>query len=96
MNQASEIKNLLVLARRDHIAAMRVAASLTIHDHQIQILFLCEADLGTEEAKEYLELLEFSEIVPKTILPSIANQIECLGGLDASGLMKEADQTISL
>ena len=69
MNQASEIKNLLVLARRDPIEAMRVAAGLTIHDHQVQILFLCEADLGTEEAKEYLELLEFSEIVPKTILP---------------------------
>ena len=57
---------------------------------------MCEADLGTEEAKEYLELLEFSEIVPKTILPSMGNQIECLDGLDASGLMEEADQTISL
>ena len=96
MNQASEIKNLLVLARRDPIEAMRVAAGLTIHDHQVQILFLCEADLGTEEAKEYLELLEFSEIVPKTILPSMGNQIECLDGLGASRLMEEADQTISL
>ena len=96
MNQASEIKNLLVLARRDPIEAMRVAAGLTIHDHQVQILFLCEADLGTEEAKEYLELLEFSEIVPKTILPSMGNQIECLDGLDASRLLEEADQTISL
>ena len=57
VNQASEIKNLLVLAHRDPIKAMRVAAGLTIHDHQVQILFLCEADLGTEEAKEYLELL---------------------------------------
>ena len=35
-------------------------------------------DLGTEEAKEYLELLEFWEIVAKTILPSMGNQIECL------------------
>ena len=96
MNQASEIKNLLVLARRDPIVAMRVAAGLTIHDHQVQILFLCEADLGTEEAKEYLELLEFSEIVPKKILPSMGNQIECLDGLDASRLIEEADQTISL
>ena len=50
-----------MLARRDPIEAMRVAAGLTIHDHQVQILFLCEADLGTEEAKEYLELLEFSD-----------------------------------
>ena len=49
-------------------------------------------DLRTEEAKEYLELLEFSEIVPKTILPSMGNQIECLDGLDASRLMEEADQ----
>ena len=65
MNQASEIKNLLVLARRDPIEAMRFAAGLTIHDHQVQILFLCEADLGTEEAKEYLELLEFSELFQK-------------------------------
>ena len=96
MIQASEIKFLLVLARRDPIEAMRVAAGLTIHDHQVQILFLCEADLGTEEAKEYLELLEFSKIVPKTILPCIGNQIECLCGLDPSLLMEEADQTISL
>ena len=59
-------------------------------------LFLCKADLGTEEAKEYLELLEFSEIVPKRILLSIGNQIEFLDGLDASSLMEEADQTISL
>ena len=95
MNQASEIKNLLVLARRDPIETMRVAAGLTIHDHQVKF-FLCETDLGTEEAKEYLELLEFSEIVPKTILPSMGNQIECLDGLDASRLMEEADQTISL
>ena len=59
MNQASEINNLLVLARRDTIEAMRVVEGLTIHDHQVQILFLCEADLGTEEANKYLELLEF-------------------------------------
>jgi len=26
----------------------------------------------------------------------MGNQIECLDGLDASGLMEEADQTISL
>ena len=85
-----------MLAHQDPIEAMRVAAGLTIHDHQVQILNLCEADLRTEEAKEYLELLEFSEIVPKKILPSMGNQIEYLDGLDASRLMEEADQTIIL
>ena len=61
-----------------------------------RFFFLCEADLGIEEAKEYMELLEFSEIVPKMILPSMGNQIECLDRLDASRFMEEADQTISL
>ena len=85
-----------MLARRDPIEAMRVAAGLTIHDHQVRILFLCEADLETEEAREYLELLELSEIVPQSILSSMGNQMECLEELQGARMLEEADQLISL
>jgi hypothetical protein len=96
VNQGSKTKKLLVLARRDPIEAMRVAAGLTIHDHQVRILFLCEADLETEEAREYLELLELSEIVPQSILSSMENQMECLDVIQGSKMMADADQLISL
>ena len=96
MNQASDIKKLLVLARLDPIEAMRVAAGLTIHDHQVRILFLCEVDLQTEETREYLELLELSEIVPQSILSSMENQMECLDVIQGSKMMADADQLISL
>jgi hypothetical protein len=57
---------------------------------------LCEADLETEEAREYLELLELSEIVPQSILSSMENKMECLDVIQGSKMMADADQLISL
>ena len=45
----STIKSILVLARRDHAEAMRVAAGLTIFGHQVGLVFMREAVAETEE-----------------------------------------------
>ena len=42
-------KSILVLARRDHAEAMRVAAGLTIFGHQVGLVFMTAPVAETEE-----------------------------------------------
>lgn len=63
MNQP---KSLLVLGRRDHTEAMRVAAGLTIFGHTVHLVFMTAPVEVTEENAAQAELLELSDIVPHT------------------------------
>lgn len=60
-------KSILILGRRDPTEAMRVAAGLSILDHQLSIIFLMPVP-DTPENTEMAELLEFSDIESKTTL----------------------------
>lgn len=78
---ADTIKSILLLARRDHAEAMRVAAGLTIFGHQVRLVFMDRPVADTPENAEQAELLELAEIVPETTV-----QAEDLPRLDRSRL----------
>ncbi len=59
-------KNVLVLGRRDHAEAMRVAAGLTIFGHMVRLIFMDRPVKENAENLEQAELLELADIVPET------------------------------
>ncbi len=71
-------KRILVLARRDHTEAMRVAAGLTICGHEIRLVFMREAVADTEANAEQAELLELCDIEPETTLKEMADDVPFL------------------
>ncbi|MEO1765924.1 hypothetical protein [Thiobacter aerophilum] len=88
-------RKLLVLARRDHAEAMRVAAGLTIFGHQVRLVFMDRLVAETEENAAMAELLALSDIAPET---TVAEQTD-LAYLDAAALgaaIAEADGVLSL
>lgn len=63
---SDQIKSILLLARRDHAEAMRVAAGLTIFGHQVRLVFMDRPVADSPENAEQAELLELAEISPET------------------------------
>ncbi|MEW6133681.1 MAG: hypothetical protein AB1591_11045 [Pseudomonadota bacterium] len=92
---SADRKTILVLARRDHAEAMRVAAGLTIFGHRLRLVFMDRVVEETPQNMAMAELLELSDIAPET---TVANQ-EGLPLLDAAGLaaaLAEAEMVLSL
>ena len=88
------IKNILVLARRDHAEAMRVAAGLTIAGHGVRIVFMTKPVEDTPENREQAETLELCDIEPETTVEG-----EDLSFLDNAALslaFLKADDIVTL
>lgn len=89
-------KKLLVLARRDHAEAMRVAAGLTIFGHTVNLIFMDHPVAESAENAANAELLELTGIEPLTTVAAMADDLPLL---DAAGLARactEADGVLSL
>jgi len=89
----SSIKTILLLGRRDHAEAMRVAAGLTIFGHQVRLVFMNTPVADTPENAQQFELLELADISPETTVAE-----EQLPWLDMAALaedMLEADFIMS-
>lgn len=89
-------KNILVLARRDHAEAMRVAAGLTIFGHHVDLVFM---DRPVEESTENAanaELLEMCDIAPQTTVEAMADDLPLLDAAALASALQSADITISL
>ncbi|MFO1299113.1 MAG: hypothetical protein U1F17_01735 [Burkholderiaceae bacterium] len=89
-------KNLLVLARRDHAEAMRVAAGLTIFGHRVSLVFMTGPVEETPENAANAELLELTGIEPQTCVAAMADELPLL---DAAGLARaiaSSDAVLSL
>lgn len=89
-------KSILVLGRRDHTEAMRVAAGLTIVGNDVRLIFMTKPVVDTEANAEQAELLELSDITPETTVQEMA---EDLAFLDADALgqaIAESDRVVSL
>lgn len=71
-------KSILVLARRDHGEAMRVASGLTIAGHQVRLIFMTGPVAETDENAAHAELLELSDIVPETTVSAMADDLDYL------------------
>ncbi len=89
-------KRLLVLARRDHLEAMRVAAGMTIFGHRVRLVFMgrpvSEQIAGSEQA----ELLELSGIEPETTVAAMAGMMPLLDAGQLAVAIGDADGVVNL
>ncbi len=89
-------KKLLVLARRDHAEAMRVAAGLTIFGHQVGLVFMTGPVAETPETTANAELLELTGIEPQTTVAEMADNLPLLDAAALALAMTSADIVLSL
>lgn len=89
-------KSILVLARRDHAEAMRVAAGLTIFGHQVGLVFMTAPVAETEENAANAELLEMTGIAPQTTVAAMAEDLPLLDAAALGERMQTADYVVSL
>jgi hypothetical protein len=89
-------KRILVLARRDHAEAMRVASGLTIFGHSVRLVFMQGPVVQTAKIAAMAELLELSGISPETTVAAMAGELPLLDA-DALGAgMVEADAVVNV
>lgn len=89
-------KRILVLGRRDHTEAMRVAAGLTIAGHNIRLIFMTKAVEETAENELQAELLDLSDIVPETTVPSMSSDLIFLNAEDLANAIFNSDSVINV
>jgi hypothetical protein len=87
-------KNLLVLGRRNHAEAMRVAAGLTIFGHHVRLVFMTSPVEESEANAEQAELLELSDIVPVTTVAG--TELDQINPAELAIAMLESDGVINL
>ena len=89
-------KNILVLARRDHLEAMRVAAGLTIFGHQLRLVFMSRPVSEEVATSEQAELLELSGIEPETTLQEMKGLLPVLEPQELAQAMITADEVVNV
>lgn len=89
-------KNLVVLARRDHAEAMRVAAGLTILGHAVGLFVMDRPVDETPENAANAELLELSGIEPATTVAAMAGDLPLLDADALARRLAGADAVLSL
>ena len=89
-------KRILVLGRRDHTEAMRVAAGLTVAGHDIRLVFMAKAVEETAENELQAELLELSDIVPETTVPSMSSDLIFLNAEDLASAISNSNNVINV
>lgn len=89
-------KNILVLARHDHAEAMRVAAGLTIFGHHLDLVFMTGPVAETAENAANAELLEMTDIAPRTTVAAMAEDLPLLDPAALAQAMVDADIVLSL
>lgn len=87
-------RSVLLLGRRDHAEAMRVAAGLTIFGHHVRLVMMREAVADSPENAAQLELLELADIAPEA---TVAGQgMEVLDAAALAEAMRAADVVLSV
>jgi len=89
-------KKILVLARRDHLEAMRVAAGLTIFGHRLRLVFMSRPVTEEVAGSEQAELLELSGIEPETTLQVMEGLLPVLGAEELAQAMIAADEVVNV
>lgn len=89
-------KKILVLARRDHTEAMRVAAGLTIFGHAVRLVFMAKPVAETEENAKQAELLELSDIAPETTVTAMADDLPFLDAPALGAAIVASDRVINV
>lgn len=94
-SDSGSIKTIVVLGRRDHAEAMRVASGVTVFGHQVRLVLMDRAVEETDEVAEQAEMLELAGIVPVTTVPA-SDQLESIGVSRLAEMLAEADFTLSI
>lgn len=89
-------KQLLVLARRNHAEAMRVAAGLTIVGHTVELVFLDRPVEDNAENAANAELLEITGIEPVTTVVAMAGELPLVDAQGLAALVARADEVLCL
>lgn len=89
-------KSILVLGRRRHDEAMRVAAGLTIFGHDVRLVFMTEPVADTEANAEQAELLELSDIMPETTVSAMADELALLDADALGAAILASDRVINV
>lgn len=90
----SEEKKLLVLGRRNHTEAMRVAAGLTIFGHHVRLVFMTSPVAETQDNADQAELLELSDIIPETTVSG--TELDQINPAELAMAMSESHAVINL
>jgi len=91
-----EIKSVLVLARNDHLEAMRVAAGLTIVGHRVRLVFMARALSDADAESETAELLELCEIEPQTTVPEMREALAFLDTAELGAAIMGSDAVVNI
>ncbi|MBZ0164616.1 MAG: hypothetical protein K8H74_18120 [Notoacmeibacter sp.] len=91
-----ETKRILVLGRRDHTEAMRVAAGLTIFGHQVRLVFMTGPVEETEANAKQAELLDLADIVPETTVAEMGDDLALLDHAALGCAIAESDRVVNL
>jgi hypothetical protein len=75
---------------------MRVAAGLTVAGHDIRLIFMNKAVEETAENELQAELLDLSDIVPETTVPTMANDLNFLNAKDLANAISNSDSIINV
>jgi len=89
-------KRILVLARRDHLEAMRVAAGLTIFGHEVRLVFMSRPVTEEIGTSDQAELLELAGIEPETTVAEMGEVLPLLDSRQLAEAMTEAQQVVNL
>ncbi len=89
-------KKLLVLARRDHAEAMRVAAGLTIFGHAVNLIFMDRPVAENAENAANADLLELTGIAPQTTVAAMADDLPLLDAAGLAAALAAADAVLSI
>lgn len=90
---ANSIRTILLLGRRDHAEAMRVAAGLTIFGHRVRLVIMNAPVAATPENAQQFELLELADISPETTVAE--EQLPWLDKAALAAAILEADCVMS-
>ncbi len=92
----SATRSILVLARRDHAEAMRVAAGLTIFGHEVRLVFMTGPVAETPENAQQAELLELADIAPETTVAAMAEALPLLDPPALAAAIAASDHVLNL
>ncbi len=93
MSRGTE-KTVVVIARRDPVEAMRVAAGITVFGHHVSLVFAHGLLELSPEVVEGAELLELAEVAPFSLFDD--PEVPDLPAHSFAGLLEKSDAVINV
>ncbi len=93
MNRGAE-KTVVIIARRDPVEAMRVAAGITVFGHHVSLVFAHGLLESSPEIMEGAELIELADVAPFSLFDD--PEIPDLSAHLFAGLLEKSDAVINV